>query len=460
MGDYIPPPFGILCLAAYIETELEEVEIEVIDAQAEGLDWNGLKKRIRDTTPDIVAPAGLSTCNSIHALRTAKIAKDLDPGTLTVVGGQHFTALAEETLSEFPQVDVVARGEGEHTLVEYIEACIGDRLLDGIDGLSYREGDTIRHNPDRKLICDLDSLPYPAYHLVSEHMETYYFALMADEDAPFAIVEGSRGCDHSCSYCTQWRFWGIGQRRKSPARVADEIEHLHLEYGSKFFWLTDDDLSISDWINQLCDELIQRSLSKDVTWFSQARCDNIVARKKLIPKMRRAGNTWMLVGFDTPSPEDLRGYRRDGIDEEISKDAIELLRENDIFSQGTFIIGNRGDDKETIRAVLDYADRLDPDIATFMVLTPFPGTEIYEEAKANHWIESDNWGDYDMIHAVMPTEHLTVEEVQEEIYKCYRRFFGSRTRRYNALFSSNPLTKKTYRYLAKKAILTNLRSLF
>jgi anaerobic magnesium-protoporphyrin IX monomethyl ester cyclase len=460
MGEYIPPPFGILCLAAYVERELEGVEIEVIDSQAEGLDWIKLKKRIEETSPDIVAPAGLSTCNSGHALRTAALAKGLDPDIRTIVGGQHFTALAGETLEGFPQVDAVARGEGEQTLVEFVEACSGGGSLEGIDGLSYREGNEIRHNPNRGLICDLDTLPFPAYKLVEEHMGTYYFALMADEDAPFAIVEGSRGCDHSCSYCSQWRFWGGGQRTKSPARVADEMERLNGEYGSRFFWLTDDDLSVSDWTDTLCDELIARGLSEEVTWFCQARCDNIVARGELIPKMRRAGNTWMLVGFDTPSPYDLRDFRRAGINEEKSSEAVALLRENGIFSQGTFIIGNQGDDRESIGAVLEYADRLDPDIATFMVLTPFPGTEIYDEARENGWIESEEWGDYDMIHAVMPTERLTVEEVQEEIFRCYRGFFGSRTRRYNALFSDNPLTKKAYRYLAKKAILTNLRSLF
>jgi anaerobic magnesium-protoporphyrin IX monomethyl ester cyclase len=176
--------------------------------------------------------------------------------------------------------------------------------------------------------------------------------------------------------------------------------------------------------------------------------------------MRRAGNVWMLVGFDTPNVSDMKGFRREEIDEKVSKKAADLLRENNIFSQGTFIIGNRSDDRNSIKNVREYANWINPDIATFMVLTPFPGTEIYEVAKANDWIKSEDWGDYDMIHAVMPTEHLTVEEIQEEIYNCYRAFFGSRTRRYSALFSSNPLTKKTYRYLAKKAILTNLRSLF
>jgi anaerobic magnesium-protoporphyrin IX monomethyl ester cyclase len=460
MGEYIPPPFGILCLAAYLEREVEGVAVEVIDSQAEKLDWNMLKRRIESTHPDIVAPAGLSTCNSGYALRTAAITKEIDPEIRTIVGGQHFTALAGETLTRFPQVDAVARGEGEETLAEFVEASRGEGALSEVNGLSFREGDGVRHNPERPLICDLDTLPHPGYHHVAEHMKGYYFALMAELEEPFAIVEGSRGCSHNCSYCSQWRFWTGMQRSKSPSRVADEMECLHEEYGSRFFWLTDDDLNLGNWTSTLCDELIGRGLSDEVTWFTQARCDNIVSHRDLLPKMRRAGNTWMLVGFDTPHAEALEGFRRHGIDVSSSKEAVDLLRNNDIFSQGTFIIGERHDTRESIKAIREYADNLDPDIATFMVLTPFPGTEIYETAREKGWIESDEWGDFDMIHAVMPTESLTVEEVQEEIYNCYRSFFGSRTRRYSALFSSNPITKRTYRYMAKQAILANLRSLF
>jgi anaerobic magnesium-protoporphyrin IX monomethyl ester cyclase len=459
MGEYIPPPFGILCLAAYLEREVEDVQIEVIDSQAEGLNWDTLKGRIESTHPDIVAPAGLATCNSGFALWTAAIAKELDPEIKTILGGQHFTALAWETLSRFPQVDAVARGEGEQTLSEFVEACRGEAALSDVLSLSFREGEGVRHNPERPLICDLDTLPYPGYQHVAEHMKGYYFALMAELEEPFAIVEGSRGCSHNCSYCSQWRFWTGRQRSKTPRRVADEMEHLHEEYGSRFFWLTDDDLNLGKWTSELCDELIGRSLSDEVTWFTQARCDNIVSHRDLLPKMRRAGNTWMLVGFDTPHAEALEGFRRHGINESSSKEAVGLLRSNDIFSQGTFIIGERHDTRDSIRAIREYADRLDPDIATFMVLTPFPGTEIYETAREKGWIESDEWGDFDMIHAVMPTESLTVEEVQEEIYDCYRSFFGSRTRRYSALFSSNPITKRTYRYMAKQAILANLRGL-
>jgi anaerobic magnesium-protoporphyrin IX monomethyl ester cyclase len=168
----------------------------------------------------------------------------------------------------------------------------------------------------------------------------------------------------------------------------------------------------------------------------------------------------MLIGFDGPDAQTLEAFRRKGITQPTAKESVELLKKNGIFAQGTFIIGQRGDSHESIKGLKEYADWLDPDIATFMTLTPFPGTEVYETAKANNWIEDQDWSHYDMIHAIMPTEHLTREEVQKELYECYRTYFGSWNRIYGRILSGNPITRQTYQYLARKAILTNLRNLF
>jgi anaerobic magnesium-protoporphyrin IX monomethyl ester cyclase len=291
-------------------------------------------------------------------------------------------------------------------------------------------------------------------------MKKYYFALMAEKNAPFAIIEGSRGCFNNCIYCSQWKFWKKTQRNKTPQRIADELEHLHAEYGTKFFWLTDDNTGLGPRMNELCDELINRKINEEITWFIQARCDEIIQSKDILPKMRKAGNIWMLIGFDGPDAQTLEAFRRKGITQSAAKESVELLKKNGIFAQGTFIIGQRNDSHESIKSLNEYADWLDPDIATFMTLTPFPGTEVYETAKANSWIEDQDWSHYDMIHAIMPTEHLTREEVQKELYECYRTYFGSWNRIYGRIFSGNPITRQTYQYLARKAILTNLRSLF
>ncbi len=457
MGEYVPPPFGILCLAAYIELSLPDINVTVVDCQAMGLDWDGLEKKLEELEPNIIAPSGLATANAFYAIRTAELGKTLNPDIVTVLGGTHFSALANSTLKDYPFIDYIVRGEGEKTLTELIKTLTtcGDPF--NIQGLSFRRAESIIHNQDRPLICNLDTLPKPAYHHVFDYMKEYYFSLMADKNKPFAIIEGSRGCRHNCTYCSQWRFWRSHHRTKSPQRVVDEFQRLHDDYESRFFWFTDDNFGLGPRTRSICEGIIERGL--DIEWFCQVRVDDIVSNENTIELMRKAGATWMLVGFDNPSPTILDSYRRSGVTRPDSKKAVELLRKHEIFSQGTFIVGHRNDSYESIKALREYSDYLDPDIATFFALTPFPGTEIYEEASRNGWIEDENWANYDMIHAIMPTEHLTREEVQDEIYGCYESFFGSWPRRYRGLGSNNPITKRTYLYLAKQAILMGLKNL-
>jgi anaerobic magnesium-protoporphyrin IX monomethyl ester cyclase len=459
MGEYIPPPFGLLCLAGYLEETDPEAEVEVVDSQAEGLDWAGLERRLAEYEPDVVAPSGMATANAYYAVRVAELAKRVAPQAATVLGGQHFTALAHETLAEYPFVDYVVRGEGEATLAELVGTLGSGGSPRGVAGLSYRGNGSVLHNRDRGLIRDLDSLPYPAYSHVAPHMKEYHFSLMGGEGKPFAIVEGSRGCRHDCSYCSQWGFWGRSHRAKSPERVVDEFERLYTEHGSRFFWFSDDNFGMGPRTEAICDGLVERGLGDEVEWFCQVRVDDIVEHPGVLAKMRRAGATWMLVGFDNPSPQILDSYRRSGVTEPRSRRAVELLRENGVFSQGTFIIGHRSDSHETVEAVRRYADELDPDIASFFALTPFPGTEVYDGAVRGGWIEDHNWASYDMVHAVMPTEHLTRVEVQQELYDCYESFFGSWPRRFRGMTSGNPITRRTYGYLAKQALLMGLKSL-
>ena len=138
---------------------------------------------------------------------------------------------------------------------------------------------------------------------------------------------------------------------------------------------------------------------------------------------------------------------------------MDLLKDNGIFGQATMIMGDRSDSYESMQQFRDFVNYVDPDLAIFMILTPFPGTDLYKTARENGWLQDDNWANYDMIHAVMPTEHLTIPEVQEELYKCYRDFYGSMRRRMTGLFSKNMFKRKTYRYMASQGLLQYMRGL-
>jgi anaerobic magnesium-protoporphyrin IX monomethyl ester cyclase len=124
------------------------------------------------------------------------------------------------------------------------------------------------------------------------------------------------------------------------------------------------------------------------------------------------------------------------------------------------VIGERKDTRESIAYLREFVNEIDPDFTIFTVLTPFPGTEIYEVARANGWIEDTNWAHYDMAHATMPTETLTRLEVQEELWECYRSFYGSWGRRFSGIFSKNSLKRRVSRHMIGEGIVQQFRALF
>lgn len=458
MGEYLPPPLGIVELAAYLQSQDKDVEIDVLDCQAERLDWKGLEKHIESSSPDIVAPSALATCNSYTVVRTAETAKRVNPEVKTVVGGQHFTATAQESLENYPEIDIVVRGEGEQAFAELVrELKRKNPDLSNVKGISYKRVSKVVHNPPLPLIGNLDTLPLPGYHFVEQHMGKYHFTMMAGAKR-YALIEGSRGCPHRCTFCSQWKHWGGTWRIKSAKRIADEFEYCYNEFGSRFLWLTDDNFGLGKNANELCDEIMKRGIADDIMWFMQARCDDVIKYQDILPKMRKAGNRWMLMGIESGSVATLGSFKKD-INPTDAEGAMKLLKENDIFAQATLIIGERKDSAESIAKLREFVNHIDPDLAIFMILTPFPGTDLYETAKQNRWIEDTNWANYDMTHSVMPTETLSRKQVQEELYNCYRSFYGSMSRRLKGLFSPNKLKRKTYRYLASQELLKVLSDL-
>jgi anaerobic magnesium-protoporphyrin IX monomethyl ester cyclase len=458
MGEYLPPPYGLLQLAAYLENKMPQTQIEVIDCQAMSLDWSRLAERIEASNPDIIATSGFATCNTYTTARTLELAKKLKPEVLTVAGGQHFTATAQESLQAYPEIDVIVRGEGEETLTELVKATQETSKFSDVSGISFRNQGEIHHNIPRPLIQDLDSLPFPGLHFVKDYSHRYHFSMMAGSKAKYGMVEASRGCTHNCTFCSQWKHWQGTCRHKSIKRIADEIEFLYQNYGSRLIWLTDDNFGINQRLEDLCDELIKRDFKEDVSIFMQARCDDIARNPRVVPKMSKAGINWILLGVESSSKENLNRFRK-GTKPEDSEEAVKLLKNNGIFTQATCIIGERHDTHKSIENLRQFVNQLDPDISIFMILTPFPGTDLFEEAKLNGWLENRNWADYDMVHAIMPTETLSRAQVQHELFLCYRSFFGSWSRRFEGLFSKNKIKRRVYRYMAGQSVLRQLKSL-
>ncbi len=457
MGEYLPPPTGLLVLAAYVEQQLPDVRTGVLDCQAEGKDWKDIERRIESDHPSIVAASGF-TCNAYVCARVAEIAKTVDDDIVTVLGGQHFSSTPDESLRDFPEIDFIVRGEGEVTLLELIKTLRDGRDLTQVNGLSYRHDGEIVHTPERPLIDNLDALPYPAYHLVEENLPKYHFTMMAGRNVRYMILEGSRGCKYRCTFCSQWKHWNGEWRTKSPKRIADEMEHLHERFGGEFLWFTDDNFSYRVRGERLWEELRHRGFTDDVTWFFQARTDDIVQNPGRVAKLRDVGNNWILVGVENDSPEVLRDFKK-GARVEDAFQATKILQDNGIFAHAMFVIGSRRDTTESIDQLRQFSLDLGADLAIYTVLTPYPGTDVHDEALRNGWIEDPYYAHYDMAHAIMPTEFLTRREVQEELFQCYNAFYGSVPRSIAGMFSRHKVRRRVYRHMLSQKVLKNLRRL-
>lgn len=465
MGEYLPPPYSLLILAAMVEKELPEIKVKIIDCQAEKLDWEKLGERIRKEQPDIVGSGSHATCNVYKTVRTLDLTKQIDPEVITVTGGSHFTMLDEATLSQYPTIDIIIRYEAEKALVELLRhfqmngcSLVG---LEKVQGITFRQNGTFRRTTDYPPLTseELENFPYPAYHLLSD-MNHYHFAMMSD--VPYILLEGSRGCTHKCTFCSQSTFYRRHWSTKSVNRIADEMEWMYDTFGSRFFWFTDDNFcgGRPKLIEALCQEMLSRGLNgNEIEWFAQMRVDSILKVGNGLQTMYRAGNYWQLVGGESPFAEVLDSYQK-GIRGTETVDAIKLLRKNNILAQLMIMLGHEYETRESIQKTMAWAtDVVKPDFIITMLVTPYPGTPLYEDLNSKGRIIDDNWTNYDMIHAVCDMKYLSASELQEELYKAYRHVYDSWSRRFSGMFAKNKYKRRIFWYYFKAGVIGQLKRL-
>ena len=465
MGEYLPPPYSLLILAAVVEKELPEVKVKIIDCQAENLNWEELEERIRKEKPDVVGSGSHATCNAYKTVRALDLAKQIDPEIITVTGGSHFTVLDEATLSQYPSIDLIIRYEAERALVELLKHFqMNGRTLDGLErvqGITFRKNGKFRRTMDYPPLTseELENLPYPAYHLLP-NMNHYHFAMMSD--VPYILLEGSRGCTHNCTFCSQSTFYRRHWSTKSVKRIADEMEWMYNTFRSRFFWFTDDNFcgGRPKLIEELCHEMLSRGLDGDeIEWFAQMRVDSIMKVGDGLRTMNRAGNYWQLVGGESPFAEVLDSYQK-GIRGTETVDAIKLLRKNNILAQLMIMLGHENETRESIQKTMVWAtDVVKPDFIITMLVTPYPGTPLYEDLNAKGRIIDDNWTNYDMIHAVCDMKYLSALELQEELYKAYRHVYDSWSRRLSGMFAKNKYKRRIFWYYFKAGVIGQLKRL-
>jgi anaerobic magnesium-protoporphyrin IX monomethyl ester cyclase len=403
MGDVVALPLGLAQLAGCLEQA--GIPVEILDANALGINWGGLEPAIARTDPDLIGIT-VYTPWVPDVARAVRVARQAVPKTVIALGGPHVTFTAEETLETMPEVDVVARGEGDQIIVELARTLEEGNGLEDVPGISFRRDDQVVETPVAPPL-DPTTLPMPAFHLMP--MERYYFASLG---GPFATVLASRGCPFQCTFCSEWPFWGGGWRPHDPQQVVEQIDLLVNRYGRKNIWFGDDCFNVNgDHMAAICEGILQRGI--DVNWYYQGRADLVVKYKDLLPLLRRSGNRMVQIGIEASNDEQ-RAELNKQLSTETAEESVRLLRQNDIVCQAMLMVGLPGDTPRTFEEKVRLVNRLDVDFPVFLVYTLFPGAPDYDKAIAEGWIELPaNYAHHDMAHVLVPTEHMNPRQIYD-----------------------------------------------
>ena len=335
-------------------------------------------------------------------------------GAKVVVGGPHASFMAEEILRS-GSADFVVRGEGEHTVLELVEAISGGGNLEQIKGLSYRTDNQIIHNSDRTYSDVLDSLPFPARHLLN--MDKYRTSKLGTRSITSILT--SRGCPYQCSFCASSKLAGTFWRARSVESIIEEIQLIKDNYGYTAFAFVDDNFTLSPQrVIDLCKEICKRSL--DIHWWCFSRVDTIVKNPEMVSLMYEAGCRSTYIGIESRSQETLDFYNKK-ISADISREAVSILKDNKIEMTASFIIGALGEDKKMVEDTLRFAKSLNPNTVSFTILTPYPGTDLFEQVRDR--IITFDWRKYDGIHSVIRLKHFKPIQLQLTLLRFYISFY-------------------------------------
>jgi radical SAM superfamily enzyme YgiQ (UPF0313 family) len=412
---YPQPPLGLASIAAFLEQNYHPVEI--LDANALHLSEHEILKKVKGS--DVVCITAMTpTVNS--AIKIAKEIKEENPETTMILGGPHATILPEETLNKVPEIDILVRGEGEKTIVEFFNALENNKEIQNIKGITYRNNG-IKSSPAQPPIMDLDRLPFLAYHLLP--INKYKLHPPHGRKQPLMAMMTSRGCPYRCIYCSKPIFGGRF-RAQTPERTVDEVEYLVDKFKITEITFYDDSFTFNkNRILQLCREIKDRNI--DIAWSCETRVDLI--DKELLKAMENAGCYMIAYGIEAGNQMILNNLRKKITTEQI-KSAIELTHKAGIQSVGYFMLGSPWETPETIRETIDFTKDLRLDFAQFSVMIPFPGTDIYELYMKSGY-KNSNWDDY--IYAnlksastpVFETGTLSKEELHAWNAKAYKEFY-------------------------------------
>ncbi len=401
------PPLGLASMAAWLEQA--GLHADILDFNADPASEARLEEHVRATNPGFVG-FSCTTSAFLNAAELAQQIKAWTPGTTTVLGGAHVSALREEVLARYPQFDYGVWGEGEETLCALMRGDANDRA-----GLIFREGGAVHCAGRRTPGLDLDRLPFPAYEKLSGYPNRYTLPIFNYPRTPNASFVSSRGCPCACSYCDRSVF-GANFRCNSADYVYRHMRHLRDRFGIRHLNFYDDQFTLHRGrVAELAQRLADEPLG--MTFNCAARPDRLDA--DLLAALKKAG-CWMIsLGIETGDPELLARHRRQGDLEKLSE-VIRMIKRAGIRAKGLVMLGLPGETEASIRRTMRYVLSLPIDDLNVAKFTPFPGTPLYRDIR-QHGTFDEDWTRMDCMHFLFVPAGFTVERLEKLFLRFYQR---------------------------------------
>jgi len=399
---FMPPPYHLELLAGRL---IDNHDVHILDMRID----EGLDTEIHRFRPDIVGCSCVAA-NSHLVRQILRKVKELSPNMITVVGGHHPSLMPEDCNEAF--IDVVVIGEGEETLYEVVGTSESKRNWEGIPGIAYRtrEGE-FRVNPQRELM-DLNKFPTPARSLTQLYRDKgLYFR---GNWRPLDCTITSRGCPNRCTFCGLWKINRGKYRARAPRLIADELETIT---ASNIMFIDDNTLDHVENASNLADEIKRRGIKKRYELYG--RVDTIVRRPDLVEKWCDVGMELLLLGLEASNDQALKEMRK-RTTAEMNRRAIEICHANGV-EVAAYLIVDPGFDHEDFGHLSEYVEQNNLTHPVFTILSPFPGTDLYNMVKEN--FITDGFELMDFFHTVLPTK-LPLDEFYEEFFGLYRRAYA------------------------------------
>ena len=410
------PPLGLLYIAAYLE-KFTKYSVEIIDCQVEKINYDSLASRVALARPDVVGLT-VMTLTLIDVIKTVKLIKEVDKRIKVILGGPHVHLFPEETIN-LQNIDYLVLGEGEETFKELLERLDNKPALKKVPGLVFKDNGEVVNTGTHPFIKNLDEIPFPARHLVPYKK---YNSLLSKGNIVTTVFT-SRGCPFKCSFCDRPHLGKIF-RARSANNVVDELEEC-TKMGINEFLIYDDTFTVDKKrVLDICNEILRRNLK--IGFDIRTRVDTI--DEEIIKHLKKSGCQGIHYGVEAATEKVLKILDK-GISINQVKEAFDLTRKYSIPILAYFMIGNPSETREDIYATFKLTKELSPDYVHMTILTPFPGTKIYNDGLASGIIKQDYWRQFakNPSNDFIPPhwgEIFTRNELNKLLVKGYKIFYA------------------------------------